>query len=167
MFSSVVTILKRIVPNSSPKFLAVHATIPSILLSAKMKANGKIIYALHPIFQNTLIPFIPSGDYSRELTERKKKAVQSENYISFSQVRAKVVSIGQTRYSQLVKAASSWLYQVRLDEREATPLVLELAKMPHHVNGSFVVRSRKDEHLALFPDVPFLDTPDEDISKRA
>ena len=105
MFSSVVTILKRIVPNSSPKFLAVHATIPSILLSAKMKANGKIIYALHPIFQNTLIPFIPSGDYSRELTERKKKAVQSENYVSFSQVRAKVVSIGQTRYSQLVKAA--------------------------------------------------------------
>ena len=98
MFTAVLAILKREIPSQSTLFREIHAVLPVILQTAKAKANGRSTFPyLLPSFLRLSHLRSYTGDYLRELHKTKMNLVQTPDFVSFSEIKAQVVSKGFAR----------------------------------------------------------------------
>ena len=134
-FKAALGVLQLQLSPSHPSFWDVHSIIPKLLDQTQSKA---------------------ASTYRKELVS-KKLAIANENDtcgITFSAVKEAVEGAGRRRFDLLIKAASSWLHEVRMDETEAQQLFLELAAgVPHNVDRFYPILSRRQEDVKLFGEI--------------
>jgi len=134
-FKAALGVLQLQLSPSHPSFWDVHKITPKLLDQTQSKA---------------------ALTYRKELVS-KKLAIANENDtcgITFLVIKEAVEGAGRGRFDLLIKAASSWLHKVRMDETEAQQLFLELAAgVPHNVDRFYPILSRRQEDVKLFGEI--------------
>jgi len=122
-------------PANHPLFWEIHRVIPRLLHATQAKA---------------------AATYRRQLNGKKLAGVNEDatSKVTFQAVKEAVRRIGHERFDLLVRAASSWFHEVRMEESQAEQLFSELsAGIPHHINRAYPLLTRSQEDAKLFGEI--------------